>query len=310
LISDLCTADGMPIVWIARLMGLPIRSRIAGSDIFEALKRRQRGGRRLKVFLFGGGAGVATAAAEAMNSGGSGICCVGALFPGFGSVEEMSPTAVLEEINASRADFLLAALGARKGQAWLRWNHDGLKIPIRAHLGATINFEAGTIQRAPAWIGRLGLEWLWRITEEPHLWRRYFYDALALSRLICTRALPLAVEMRWVRLRCRFRPSGLRVSEARHEDHVVLHVLGDAVAQHVFEAIPCIRTAAATNDRLVVDLSGTRVIDARFLGLLFMLTKQVSSAGKSITFVGASPGLARSFHRHGAAFLLAPHHRQ
>ena len=88
--SDLCPADGMPVVWIARLIGVPIRQRVSGSDIFEALKAPDRLGRRLKVFLFGGAPGVAAAAARTLNAVPSGLSCVGTFDPGFGSVDEMS----------------------------------------------------------------------------------------------------------------------------------------------------------------------------------------------------------------------------
>ena len=143
--SDLCPADGMPVVWIARLIGVPIRQRVSGSDIFEALKAPDRLGRRLKVFLFGGAPGVAAAAARTLNAVPSGLSCVGTFDPGFGSVDEMSREHIIDKVNASEADFLAASLGARKGQLWLHRNRRRLAAPIRAHLGAVINFQAGTV---------------------------------------------------------------------------------------------------------------------------------------------------------------------
>jgi N-acetylglucosaminyldiphosphoundecaprenol N-acetyl-beta-D-mannosaminyltransferase len=77
LLSDLCPADGMPIIWIARLMGVPIKTRLAGSDIFEMLKSRPSPGGPLKVFLFGATEPVAAAAAEQINQGAPGLRCVG-----------------------------------------------------------------------------------------------------------------------------------------------------------------------------------------------------------------------------------------
>ena len=155
LTSDLCIADGMPIVWIARLTGIPIRERVAGSDMFEALKAHAS--HKLRVYLFGGPDGMAAAAARALNAGGDGLRCVGSMSPGFGSIEEMSRSEIVDEINASDADFLVVALGAKKGQAWLLRNHHHLRIPIRAHLGATINFQTGAVRRAPAALRR----WAW-----------------------------------------------------------------------------------------------------------------------------------------------------
>ena len=129
--------------------GVPIRERVAGSDIFDGLRARKAKARPLKVFLFGGAAGAANAACKKINSESDGMTCVGFYEPGFGSVDEMSTDAIIGAINASNADFLVVALGAKKGQLWLLRNRYRLRIPVRAHLGAVINFQAGTVRRAP-----------------------------------------------------------------------------------------------------------------------------------------------------------------
>src|SRR6266571_485866 len=100
LLSDLCPADGMPIVWIARLLGIPT-PRIAGSDIFDVLKASPGAARPLKVFLFGGPEGVAAAACRALNAASGGLGCVGWIYPRFGSVEDMSQDEIIATINAS-----------------------------------------------------------------------------------------------------------------------------------------------------------------------------------------------------------------
>ena len=215
LISDLCPVDGMPIVWLARALGVPIKGRVAGSDIFEALKKERETLRPLKVFLFGGDEGVATTAAAVLNEKPSGLCCVGAVYPGFGNIEEMSRPELIDQINASQADLIVVALGAAKGQTWLLQNHDRLRVPVRIHLGAVINFTAGKIQRAPVIWRKLGLEWLWRIKEEPSLWRRYAHDGGVLLRLFVTRVLPLALAAQWQRLRA-LKPQELQINEAHH----------------------------------------------------------------------------------------------
>ena len=142
LLSDLCPADGMPVVRIARLLGIPIKDRVAGSDIFEALKAEHNSARPLRVFLFGGAEGVAAAASRALNARPSGLYCVGSFYPGYSSVEAMSHDDIIDEINSSDADLLIVSLGAKKGQSWLQRNHDRLLIPVRIYLGAVINFQA------------------------------------------------------------------------------------------------------------------------------------------------------------------------
>jgi N-acetylglucosaminyldiphosphoundecaprenol N-acetyl-beta-D-mannosaminyltransferase len=303
LLSDLCTADGMPIVWIARLLGIPIKARVAGSDIFEALKSTQNS-RRLKVFLFGGGEGAAAAACSKLNAEPSGMTCAGSFYPGFCTVDEMSADAIIDTINSSNADFLAAALGARKGQSWLLRNHDRLRVPIRVHLGATINFQAGTLKRAPASMRKWGLEWLWRIKEEPQLWRRYWDDGMALLRIVLTDIIPLVILARWHRLRSGRNGQPLRIERADDHKSVILSINGAAIAQNVGSAVPCFHDAVAAAKHVAINFAETRLIDARFLGLLLMLNKQLMRQGLRLSFVGVSPWIARVFRFNGFEFLL------
>ena len=294
--SDLCPADGMSIVWIARLIGVPIRQRLSGSDIFEALKTPNRFAQPLRIFLFGGAAGVAAAAARTLNAISSGVSCVGAFAPGFVSVDEMSGDELINKVNASAADFLAVSLGAKKGQLWLHRNHERLTIPVRVHLGATINFQAGSVKRAPTWLRLWGLEWLWRITEEPHLWRRYAHDGWVLLGLILTRVLPLAVANRWSRFKSQRWPQDLSIRTAPNHDSVTISLGGDATERHIDEAVVGFReTLTGTYKVVVIDLSRTRVIDGRFFGLLLMVRKRLKGQGTQLTFVGASPAMKRMF---------------
>lgn len=298
--SDLCTADGMPIGLIGRLLGVPIVERVAGSDIFEALKRSQD---PLKVFLFGGADGVAAAACEKVNAGASAMRCVGAHGPGFGSLDKMSADSVIDAVNASKADFLAVALGAKKGQAWLLQNHERIRIPVRSHLGATLNFQAGMVRRAPPAAQKAGLEWLWRIKEEPQLWRRYASDGLALLKLLITRVLPLMTALSCNRLRYG-RDGSLAIERTEDHKSVILSINGDAIERNVSDAVASFRDAAAVHKHFVINFTKTRLIDARFLGLLLMLRKQVTGRGGRLNFVGMTPQVAKIFRLNGFGYLL------
>lgn len=188
--SDLSLVDGMPLVWMARTLGLELPGRVAGSDLFEALQAHP--GPPLRLYLFGGPPGVAARAAERINARGGGVRCVGFDEAGYGSIEEMSGAALIERINRSGAHFVSAALGAQKGQAWFARNAARLVPPVLCHLGAVMNFSAGTVGRAPRWAQRSGIEWVFRIKEEPALWKRYARDGMRAAKLVATRVLPAA----------------------------------------------------------------------------------------------------------------------
>lgn len=303
LLSDLSPADGMPIVWLGRLLGVPIKERVAGSDVFAALRGLRTSERPLKVFLFGGDEGVAAAAAESLNGAQSGVVCVGWHFPGFLSVEELSQDLVINAINSVEADFLVVCLGSKKGQLWLKRNLNKLRVPVRSHLGASVNFEAGTVKRAPVFMQRLGLEWLWRIKEEPYLWRRYWHDGLLLLGLAQSRILPLL----FYRLRTMNSSQGqLTIQSEWQNDCHKLSFLGSATRTNIKEIIGALRTTLSSGRRVVIDLTEVSAIDARFLGLLLVFRKMVKSNGAELILSGVSSGLERIIRLNGADILLAP----
>ena len=292
--SNLCVADGMSVIWIARLIGVPIREKVSGSDLFDALKAHERGGRRLKGFLFGGGEGLAAAAGRALNAARTSLRCVGTMNPGFGTIEDMSRDDIIGAVNACDADFLVVSLGAKKGQLWLHRNHSRLTIPVRAHLGAVINFQAGTFKRAPQKLRGWGLEWLWRIKEEPHLWRRYVHDGLVLVRLLFTRLLPLAILNQWYRLKSERNPKELLFITEQYYDSETIRLAGDANQRNIGKAIACFQeTLTQKNTHVIIDLAGVRVVDGRFLGLLLMVRKYLKGRGTKLGLVGVSPAIGR-----------------
>jgi len=305
LCSDLCTADGMPIVWLAQLLGVRIRERIAGADIFERLKSTRTFTRHLKVFLFGGAEGTAAAACKTLNAEPGGMTCVGTLYPGFCTVDEMSTDTIFDTINSSNADILAAALGAKKGQAWLLRNHERLKAPIRVHLGATINFQAGTLKRAPVRMQKWGLEWLWRIKEEPQLWRRYWDDGLALLRLVLMQVVPLIILRQWYSFKLGGKGKYLRVERADDHKSVILSIDGLATAQNIGNAVTPFLDAASESRSIVINFANTRLVDARFIGLLLMLNKELRRQHLELTLAGITPRIARLFRLNGFGFLLA-----
>jgi N-acetylglucosaminyldiphosphoundecaprenol N-acetyl-beta-D-mannosaminyltransferase len=303
-VSDLSTADSITVVWLARLLGAPIKERITGADIFEQLKSMRDSTNPLKVFLLGGPEGVAAKAHRNLNAESDGIECTGSLSPGFGTVDELSTNSIIEAINSSNADFLVTSMGAKKGQAWLRKNINRIQIPIRAHLGATMNFQAGTVRRAPVWVQKWGFEWLWRIKEEPHLWRRYWHDGTVLLRLMVTRIVPFIILSKWLQLRCESKDKDLRIERDEDQKSVILSIKGIASGRNVGEAIRYFQDAALTAKDVAINFAGTRLIDARFIGLLLMLDKQLKGQQLRLTFTGISPQIERLFYLSGFEFLL------
>jgi N-acetylglucosaminyldiphosphoundecaprenol N-acetyl-beta-D-mannosaminyltransferase len=303
--SDICIADGMPLIWIARLLKIPIRERVTGADLFNTLKVTGGRHRRLRVFLFGGGDGVAESVSKSLNVSSVGMECVGALNPGYGSIEDMSTEEVINKINSSGADMVAVFLGAEKAQTWLLRNHDRIRIPIRAQFGAAINFEAGTIKRAPAVLRNSGLEWLWRIKEEPYLWRRYWSDGLSLLRLLFTGALPLALNSWWTNWRSANSNERLQIELRSDGSSVIVTLSGSAIAENIVGATSQFRDALAAEKDIVIDCSRVGPLDPRFVGLLLMVRKQLAFRNQSLHFVNVQSALRRALRLNGFGFLLS-----
>jgi len=288
--SSLSLADGMPVVWLARLLGLPITTRVAGSTVFEQLRAQQA--MPLKVFFFGG--------PDVLNAGTGGMRCVGAYSPGFGTLADMSTPAIIEQINASDADLLVVALGAKRGQVWIEHNLAALQTPLVSHLGAVVNFVAGTVSRAPAGVGRFGLEWLWRIKEEPALWRRYWSDGVALLRLLTTSALPAALDARRVRA-ARATPV---LQENGDRQHTTI-TLGGAWHDATLDELRAALARATARRRAVhIELLADCSLGSAALGLLLLLYGHQSKVGAALTVHAAGAAMRRTMRLQNVAFLL------
>lgn len=180
--SDLVTCDGAPLLKLAQLMGLPLSERVTGADLFDQMRKSQEPA--LSTYFFGGRGDSAARATAALEGKETGLTAAGGANPGFGDLDTLSSEKNIGQINAADPDFLIVALGAAKGQAWIDRNRDRLNTPIIAHLGAVVDFAADEIARAPKLAQSLHMEWAWRIGQDPALWRRYAKDATLLPRLI------------------------------------------------------------------------------------------------------------------------------
>jgi len=176
--ADLVLCDGKPIVWASRWLGGPLPCRVAGSDLTPLLIRRaaERG---WKIFLLGGQPEVAAEAARRMNEGHPKLPRVDYYSPPHRPLDQMDNDEIQKRVREARPDILLVCFGCPKQEKWI-WKHSsGTGVPVVIGAGATVDFLANKVARAPRWVRGVGMEWLFRLVQEPRrLFGRYLDDAI------------------------------------------------------------------------------------------------------------------------------------
>ncbi|MGB9886593.1 MAG: WecB/TagA/CpsF family glycosyltransferase [Moorellales bacterium] len=166
--AALVTADGVGVLWAARRLGQPSLAQVAGIDLVWALARR--GAREgWRFFLFGARPGVAEAAAEELRRHHPGVQIAGVAH-GYQTPE--GEEAVKAAIRSTRPQVLLVGMGSPKQEYWIARNLPELGVPVAVGIGGSLDVLAGKSRRAPEWVRRRGLEWLYRLVREPRRWRR------------------------------------------------------------------------------------------------------------------------------------------
>jgi N-acetylglucosaminyldiphosphoundecaprenol N-acetyl-beta-D-mannosaminyltransferase len=186
--ADMAVPDGMPLVWLSRLIGTPLAGRITGVElVHESCRLAARRG--VGVFFLGGTPDVAAAAAARARDLHPGLV-VHQYAPPFGPISPDEDARMVEMVVRARPGFLFVALGAPRQDLWIRAHRDRLGVPVSMGVGCVLDLLAGTASRAPAWMQSAGLEWTYRLIREPRrLWRRYLVNDLPLFGRLALMAL-------------------------------------------------------------------------------------------------------------------------
>jgi N-acetylglucosaminyldiphosphoundecaprenol N-acetyl-beta-D-mannosaminyltransferase len=172
--ASLALVDGQALLWASKLLGTGLPEKISGSDLVPRLLERA-GRRGLRVYFLGGGPGIALEAAEVARRR-YGVAIVGVDSPVVSPTGEAGPE-VVERIREARPHLLFVALGAPKQELFIDRYRERLLPMVSLGIGASLDFVAGRVRRAPAWMSRAGFEWLFRLSQDPkRLARRYLVD--------------------------------------------------------------------------------------------------------------------------------------
>lgn len=183
--ADMVLVDGKPLVWIAKWHGHPVKAKISGSDLVPLLCERAQE-KKYSIFILGGKDGIADQARRNLEKKIPGINIVGTYAPPFGfEKDQVELNHINEMISEVHPDLLIACLGCPKQEKWIYENYQKYDAKVSVCAGATVDFLAGNVSRAPKWMSDHGLEWFYRFLKEPkRMFKRYFVDDVKIIKLI------------------------------------------------------------------------------------------------------------------------------
>lgn len=182
--ASLILTDGKPLIWISKLYGTPIKEKISGSDLFPLLCK-MAAEKKYTMFFLGAAEGVAQTAANNLMDKYPGLKVVGTYSPPFGFENDKKEMDKIKSmIHKMKPDILIVGLGCPKQELFMYHHCKELNVPISFGLGASLDFEAGNVKRAPKWMANNGFEWLYRITQDPkRMAKRYLINDMKIFSL-------------------------------------------------------------------------------------------------------------------------------
>ncbi|NCF17544.1 MAG: WecB/TagA/CpsF family glycosyltransferase [Haliea sp.] len=300
--ADLVTADGFPILWLSRIMGKPLQQRVCGSDLVPALAA-MAAGEGLSIYLLGGGQGAARAAADKLVEQHPGLRIAGTAAP---FIHTEGPElanciaddeAITEQINASGADILLVGLGNPKQELWFNRNRDRLQVPVSIGVGGTFEFITGAVRRAPTWVQRLNLEWLFRITQDPaRLWHRYAKGLIKLGLLSAPLFYSRAAQLVAFTGRSPAGPESVRwrsVWSTRDQSLAVLRLPALVTREYLIALVESILAAPASTTLRLLDFSVVKKVEMAGHQALLSLAELQQREDSNLQLLGITERLRR-----------------
>ncbi|MDX1952417.1 MAG: WecB/TagA/CpsF family glycosyltransferase [Verrucomicrobiota bacterium] len=285
--AHLVLCDGTPLVWASKILGNPLPERVAGSDLIPILLQvaAERG---FRPFFLGATPEVAARAVKLVSEHYPGIQIAGHYSPPFNKLIEMDHEAITQRIREAKPDMLFVGFGCPKQEKWIAMHYQSLGVPVSVGVGATIDFLAGHVRRAPRWMQKSGTEWIFRLLQEPgRLLKRYSTDLRYFS---------VAIVKQWWKLRYRQQsseaPRTVEVQETK--SWKLLSPSTRLDAQTVQQTSRIWEEALLRHQFCFIDLSRVEFIDSTGIGLLVKVQKQARKHHRHLVLINASETVIRS----------------
>ena len=277
--AHLVLCDGTPLLWVSRLLGNPLPERVAGADLTPLLIRMaaQKG---YRLFFLGGTPETSVKAVANLRAQYPDLIISGHYSPPFNPLLDMDHDEIARRIREAKPDFLLVSFGCPKAEKWLGMHYRSLGVPVAIGVGATIDFLAGQVKRAPRWMQRTGTEWIFRLAQEPRrLIRRYAADLWYFGA---------GVLGQWWRLRVRHQKASVASCDSLLAEHPQwLQITPPSQLNLAVVRRDAVLWEKAVKDgrHCVLNMRGVQSLDSSGIGLLIFLRKRLESAGRQLVLV-------------------------
>lgn len=326
--AHLVLCDGTPLVWASRLLGNPLLERVAGADLVPLLLRvaAEKG---YRIFFLGATEESCTQAVNRLRKLHPALIIADHYSPPFNKLLEMDHEEIKRRVLAAKPDLLFVSFGCPKQEKWIAMHYRSLGVPVSAGVGATIDFLAGTVKRAPVWMQRTGTEWIYRLAQEPRrLFKRYFKDLWVFGWKILGQLWQLQLRqmagrsnsvqknrqpLNWMESRSSINSQGATefhpflerdsrgdgkpkgtTTERSNFDYDLINIPKRLDLATVCDEVRLLEPVFHSARHCVLDMSHVQFVDSTGVGLLIRLQKKIRADGRQLVLLAPTPMVRRA----------------
>ncbi len=285
--AHLVLCDGTPLIWASRWLKAPIRERVAGSDLMPVLTAHCAA-KGYRMYLLGATEKTLEMASAKMLAEHPQLQIVGTYAPPVAKLLDFDNNEILRRVHAAKPDVLIVCFGCPKQEKWIYMNQPKLGVPVSIGLGATLDFVAGNFKRAPVWMRRTGLEWVFRLSQEPRrLFNRYLFDLLFFAATLRRQRRQLAEQLSPPPAAEAVAGGSVSV-EARAAPALVLTWTGRCDAARVQRADLELPPSNDQSPLVLLNLAKVDYIDSTALGQILRLYRETKATQREFALLAPS----------------------
>jgi N-acetylglucosaminyldiphosphoundecaprenol N-acetyl-beta-D-mannosaminyltransferase len=293
---DMVVPDGMPLIWCSRLMKQPLKERVTGADIVPRLAELSES-KGYRIYFLGSTEESSRLAVEHLQEQYPGMQVVGRYCPTVVTMDGLESAGILDRIREAKPDILLVAFGNPKQDLWIARHRNDLNVPVCIGIGGTLEMLAGFVDRAPMWIQHSGLEWLYRIAQEPRrLAGRYARDFANIIWPMTRQFLSMFFQSD--------RRSLNSLTMSHCGDVTLMHIAGGVTATDMERICAMLSNDPEPRNHLLLDMTRISYLGPDALAILMRQASEIHRRDGSVWVTGLNQQIKQMLRISNAGHLL------